>query len=388
MNKKIVLFGAGATGRGHVGLLAWQAGFEMVFVDNKLDLVEALQNAGHYTVKVIGDRTHEIRVSGYRVYHSEERQAIAQEIVDARLVLTAVFDQNLADVAQTLALAIPVCRESGRQSPLNCIACENMMDSSSTLGSFVQDDLSGRDAEYCRETLGFPDCMISRVVPQPESDPLVLITEDYNEWTARADAFKGEKPAELTALELVDNQTARLERKLFIHNGGHAACGYMGFHRGHKYIHQALQDDVVVEQVLGVLDEIGEVVRRKHGFSAESIDAYKKDLGRRGAIAEMRDEVLRVVRDPIRKLSPKERLVAPALLAQEYNLPRKHIVNAIVAALRYYNPSDHQSVVLSQKLEEEGLIAVLEEVCGIEPRSSLAGEISRVWDKANDNTEG
>jgi 3-hydroxyacyl-CoA dehydrogenase len=33
MNKKIIVFGAGATGRAHVGLLAWQAGYEIIFVD-------------------------------------------------------------------------------------------------------------------------------------------------------------------------------------------------------------------------------------------------------------------------------------------------------------------------------------------------------------------
>ena len=40
------------------------------------------------------------------------------------------------------------------------------------------------------------------------------------------------------------------------------------------------------------------------------------------------------------------------------------------------------------QLEEEGLTAVLEQVCGIEPRSPLAGEISRAWDEANDTQRG
>ena len=101
-----MVFGAGATGRGHVGLLAWQAGFEIVFVDEKMPLVEALRRQGRYTVKMYGEKTQEIVVSGYRVYHSLERAAIADEIRDARLVLTAVFDQNLPDVAQTIALGI------------------------------------------------------------------------------------------------------------------------------------------------------------------------------------------------------------------------------------------------------------------------------------------
>ena len=134
MAEKIVVFGAGATGRGHVGLLAWQAGFEIVFVDKKLPLVDALRRQGRYTVRIFGEQTQEIVVSGYRVYHSLDRAAVAEEIRDARLVLTAVFDQNLADVAETLALGIAACARAGRTAALNCIACENMMDSSTQLG--------------------------------------------------------------------------------------------------------------------------------------------------------------------------------------------------------------------------------------------------------------
>jgi mannitol-1-phosphate 5-dehydrogenase len=385
MSNKVVVFGAGATGRGHVGLLAWQAGCELVFVDQRADLIACLQQAGQYVVRLYGTAasagqpSQEVCVRGFQAFRSEQRQVICDHIAGATLVLTAVFDHNLADVAETLALAVRACRTRGRTTPLNCIACENMMDSSSTLGKHVRTHLKGPDLEYCERYWGFPDCMISRVVPRPEPDPLVIVTEDYNEWTARAEAFKGERPPELAALELVNNQTARLERKLFIHNGGHAICGYVGFHRHWAYVHEALQDTVVAQHVWGALDELGEVVRRKHGFSAESIDAYKNDLARRGAIAEMRDAILRVVRDPIRKLSPRERLVAPAMLAVEYGLPRRWIVQGIVAALRYHHSNDPQSLALSDRLEQQGLSAVLREIGGIEAGSVLAGEIERAW---------
>lgn len=380
MAGKIVVFGAGATGRGHVGLLAWQAGFEIVFVDKDAALVEVLRRAGRYTVHLYGDGHQQVEVTGFRVLHSADRDAIAREVADADLVLTAVFDQNLPDVAATLARAVGLCRLSGRHAPLNCIACENMMDSSSTLGAHVRSHLSGDDLCFLEEHLGFPDCMISRVVPRPEPDPLVILTEDYNEWTARAEAFKGPRPPELAALELVRNQTARLERKLMIHNGGHAICGYFGFHRGHRYIHEAVADPFVAEHVVGALDEIGEVVRRRHGFTAESIQEYKADLGRRGAIAELRDQVLRVVRDPIRKLSARERLVAPALLAVEYGLPRRWIVQGIVAALKYQHPADAQSLALAGRLRRDGLEAVLGNVCSIEAGTPLAREIAAAWE--------
>jgi mannitol-1-phosphate 5-dehydrogenase len=392
MSGKIVVFGAGATGRTTVGLTVWQAGYELVLVDKKPDLVKLLQQSGRYTVRLYGgpsgpDEYQDVTVTGYRAYYYQERQAIAQEIVTADLVFTAVIDYNLADVAQTVALAAAACREAGRDRPLNFIACENMMDSSTSLRRHMEALLSPADRAYTERYFGFPDCMISQVVPIPEPDPLWIVTENYIEWTARAEAFKGPKPPNLEALELVsdrnpvNNQTARLERKLFIHNGGHAVCGYYGFHYGWRYIHEAVADPRVLRQVVGALDELGEVVRRKHGFSVESINAYQADLGRRGSIAALKDDLLRVVRDPIRKLSNRERLVAPAMLAVEYGLPRGWIVQGMVAALKYKHPGDAQSLVLAQKLAEKGLHPVLKEVCSIPSDSPLIPEIQAAWEQ-------
>ena len=180
-------------------------------------------------------------------------------------------------------------------------------------------------------------------------------------------------------MELVDNQTARLERKLFIHNGGHAVCGYAGFHRGHIYIHEAVKDPYVVEHVSGALDELGEIVRLKHGFSKESIENYKQDLVRRGAIAELQDEILRVVRDPLRKLSPRERLVAPAEDVEKFGLPRKWIIQGIVSALNYKHPNDPQSITLAEMIEHSGPGRVLNDVCKVNKDTLLYNEVCSAW---------
>ena len=67
MAEKIVVWRR-ATGQGHVGLLAWQAGFDIVFVDKKTAAGRIAPPPGRYTVKIYGEETQEIAVSGYRVY--------------------------------------------------------------------------------------------------------------------------------------------------------------------------------------------------------------------------------------------------------------------------------------------------------------------------------
>ena len=154
MSAKVVLFGAGATGRGHVGLLAWQAGCELVFVERDPELVRLLSETGRYTVRYTGrNAVPDVEVTGFRVLASDQRQAIAREVATADLVLTSVIEKNLPDVAETIALAVKACRQAGRTQPLNCVACENMPDSSSQLGGHVRALLEEGDLDYCERVL-------------------------------------------------------------------------------------------------------------------------------------------------------------------------------------------------------------------------------------------
>jgi len=380
MGNKIVLFGAGATGKAHIGLLAWLSGFEIIFVDKNKDLVDRLNSEKKYLVKVFGKDIQEFTVNGFTSYYFEDRDRIAEEISSACIVLTSVFDQNLPDVAKTIAKGITWSRISGRTESINFVACENMADSSRNLGKYVRDNLENpEDMLFMNKMVGFPDCMISRVVPQPESNPLLLVTEDYNEWTVDRYAFVGEKPAGLTPMTLVDNQQARLERKLYVHNGGHATAGYFAFHRKWVYIHEALADVIVGNQTINTLNELGEVVIHKHKFDRENIEEYKEDLKQRGSLAGLKDRVDRIIRDPIRKLSSAERLVAPTLYAEKFNLDNSYLIRSIVAVLKYSDPNDKQSLLLNEMIKKDGLPVTLEKVSGISKESNLSCRIQDAW---------
>jgi mannitol-1-phosphate 5-dehydrogenase len=383
MSNKIVIFGAGAAGRGLVGLLFSRAGYEIVFVDIKDELVAVLREQGRYDVLmhgVAGGRE-TAEVGGFTLYHAADREAIAAEIASADLVLTAVFAQNLPDVARTLAAGVRLCRAAGRTRPLNCIACENMKNSSSTLRAHTCELLSEEALPYLEASVGFPDCMINRVVPAP-SDPLHIETEDYCEWTLEGPAFKGDFPPAIDFIEPVDNQGARLDRKLMVYNGSHAATAYFGHAAGYEWIHEAVSDADVEARVRGVLAELATVVQRHHGFSPASMADYRRDFWLRCRNPGLRDRITRIARQPIRKLGRNERFIAPARLAAEYGLPRDHIVRAIAAALAYREDDDEQSMELGVRLVRDGLRGTLCEISGLEPGDPLLGEVAREWEEA------
>jgi mannitol-1-phosphate 5-dehydrogenase len=377
MSKRVMILGAGCSGRGQLGQLAREAGWELVLVDRDEALVARLREAGAYRVRLCRvDGAREVVVDGCRAYGVNETAAIVREGLDVELVLTCLFSQNLPVVAPLVAALIAARHAGHITQPLNVICCENMQHSSSVLRGLVLPLLSAGAAAYAGDYVGFPDCMISRVVPLPAGDPLELVAEDYNEWTVDQAQFKGPAPA-LPGLELVSNQEARLARKFFMHNGAHAVCGYWGFHRGHTYIHEAVADPVVLGHVTGAIAELAPVVARRYGFDVAATHAYGLELGPRGAIAAIQDRILRVVRDPLRKLSRDERLVAPALLALAAGSPCAELADAIAAALHYRHPDDPQSVALQQRLQQEGLARALPAIMGVPEDHALVATVTR-----------
>ena len=122
--------------------------------------------------------------------------------------------------------------------------------------------------------------------------------------------------------------------------------------------------------------EIGDCIIHKYGFDTDGIRGYEAELGRRGAIAEMKDEVRRVIRDPIRKLSVGDRIMGPLIYAYENNLKHDGLIKAAVNILRYYNPDDFESVKMKNIIETGGAEIFLNKTIKIGAYPELVKEIT------------
>ena len=112
-DRRLVLFGAGMTGRGQVAQLAFEDGWSLTFVDSDAALVDLLRRAGSYTAHLLGEQgARDVEIGGYQALHTSETEAIAQAVTAADLIVTSVLEPNLAAVASTLAPALP--RPGGR----------------------------------------------------------------------------------------------------------------------------------------------------------------------------------------------------------------------------------------------------------------------------------
>ncbi|MCX6991917.1 MAG: hypothetical protein NT011_02115 [Kiritimatiellaeota bacterium] len=360
--KQVVIIGAGASGRGHMGQLARESGYELIFLDKDKTLVETLRKAGSYKVRLVAAKTIDTDIAGFNIFHTGERDAFQKAFNQAPLIFTAVCPNNLKDVADYLRpMLVDWLEASGKHDFKNIMCCENMNNSSSVLKNHILQRFPEGLKAKLETQVGFPDTMIARVVAKPR-DPLQLLGEAYSEWTADKAAFRGLELPKIRTLDLVDDQEKFLRRKLYIHNTGHATFGYLGFIKGYTFIHEAARDPAIMQIVEKAIEESGWGVGQEYGFSEENIRAYRQALTDKCVNDALPDDLTRVVREPIRKLGPDERFFGPIGLMLKHGRDPDYLLRGLCAAIIAEIPGDQESVRLRELVVGKGIKGLLAEL--------------------------
>jgi mannitol-1-phosphate 5-dehydrogenase len=129
------------------------------------------------------------------------------------------------------------------------------------------------------------------------------------------------------------------------------------------------------------MQQSGEGLVRKFGFDHAAHFAYIEKILGRFSNPYLRDECDRVGREPLRKLSPNDRLILPMLTAKGFGLPYDKLLLAIGAALHFDNPQDPQSVEMLASIKEDGLEGTIVKYTGIGASDPLVGEIAAAFKK-------
>ena len=379
--KKAIQFGAGNIGRGFIGTLLSQAGYHVVFADVVDKVIDKINEDKTFTVHVMDVECEDQKIENISGVNSTKPEAV-DAIADADLVTTAVGLVILPRIAPTIAKAIEKRMELGIKEPMNMIACENAIRGTSQLKKAVYENLSDAGKAFADEYVGFPDCAVDRIVPPVKSENFIdVVVESYYEWDVEKSGFKGEIP-EIKGMTLVDDLMAYIERKLFTLNTGHCITAYLGTLRGIPTIDQAIADEEIYAIVSQAMKESGDGLIKKHGFDAEKHAAYIKKIISRFKNPYLKDDVTRVGREPLRKLSPTDRLIKPLMTAYGYGLPVDHLITGVGAALRYNNPEDAQSVELQEKIAAKGVRETVAEITEIAD-AALIDAIVAEYEKLN-----
>lgn len=366
---KAVHFGAGNIGRGFVGLLLHQGGYELVFSDVAAPLVDAINAVDSYTVHEVGEGGRDTVVTGFRAINSAQHaDEVIDEISTANVVTTAVGPTILKFVAPHIVAGLALRNPSA--PPLQIMACENAINATDLLRDEIL-ALAGDAWDGLASRAVFANTAVDRIVPaQPAGSGVDVTVEPFYEWAIERPPF-GDQPPVIPGAHFVDDLAPYIERKLFTVNTGHATTAYFGARAGIDTIAAVLEDPSIASRVAAALEETSALLVAKHGLDPADLAAYRATILARFRNAALPDTVWRVGRQPLRKLSRHERFVGPAAEAAERGLSTDALLEAIGALLSFDDSEDPQSVDLQRMLREQDAAAFTATATGLDPDHPL-----------------
>ncbi|MGE8079808.1 mannitol-1-phosphate 5-dehydrogenase [Peribacillus loiseleuriae] len=357
-----VHFGAGNIGRGFIGSLLYQSGFQTCFVDVNSEIVDLLNEKQAYRVVSADHSKEELLVKNVHAINSQsDPDRVIETIAQADLVTAAVGPHILPLISGLIAQGLRKRIQTNDQ-PLNIIACENMIGGSTLLKEKVYEKISEEEKEMFNQRFGFPDAAVDRIVPnQTNEDKLMVMVEPFYEWAVDQTKMIGEKP-KVEGITFVDDLKPYIERKLFTVNTGHAVAAYLGYYAGIKTIDKAMEKQEIKTLVEKTLQETGLLLVQKYNFDMDTHQEYIAKILSRFSNPYISDDVTRVGRSLIRKLGPNDRLINPARQYVEIVKEEPvYLAKGIATAFLYDYQEDDEAVELNDKLNSQGLEATIYE---------------------------
>lgn len=390
--KKFVQYGAGNIGRGFIGQLFSQAGYEVSFIDVNMEVIDALNRDRRYPVTIVSRLAPvDVWVENVKGINGMDADAVVDAIANADAMATAIGVNILPRIVPLIAKGISKRRLIHNDVPLNIIICENLLNADKMLHRLLSEQFCEVDQAFFEKNVGLVEASIGRMVPvmtteQKKENPLRVCVESYCELPVDKDAFKGAIP-DVPHLFPYSPFELYIKRKLYVHNMGHALTAYLGNLKGCEYIWQSIADPTVKLIVQRAMQESAMALAKRFGIAIGPLLDHIADLQLRFANVALGDTVMRVGKDTKRKLSAEDRFAGMVKNCEEQGILPIYASIGIAAALFFRCPDDPGTDEVQSLLEIGGLEAVLTKICDIPSSSASYPLIIAYYNLLKDNKD-
>ncbi len=373
--KKMVLFGAGNIGRSFIGQLFSRSGYEVVFIDIMEPIIEALNKRRSYNVVIKGDKEEIIKVTNVCGILASDKEKAVEEVSTADIIASCVGNNALPHIIPLIAEGLVRRYERDKNLSLDIIIALNMRNAAEYFKKELS-KITGNDYPL-NSLVGLVETSIGKMVPimtkeDREADILQIFAEPYNNLILDKKAFKNPIP-DVRGLSPKDNMKAWVDRKLFIHNLGHAAISYLGYLYDRKfiYLHEALAVKKLYDRTRETMMQSAEILMKKYPgeFTKKDLEDHIDDLLKRFMSKALGDTIHRVGRDLIRKLGAEDRLAGAIKMGLEHNMNVDKILYALVCGF-YFRAADESGDMFDRDIEfvekyfKNGIEYILLNICG------------------------
>lgn len=378
---KAVHFGAGKIGRGFIGELLYNTGYEITFVDVNEKVNAELNKYHNYYLYIIEEGYQRKEIKNVSALSPVTQPSeVVEAVAKADLITTAVLADNFPKIAGNLAKGLKE-RLAENAKRVNIIPCENAL----FCGDILKKEIVATGIiteEEVDKAAAIPNTAVDRMVFGTDRDDRdgIEAGKDF-ELAVEVNKLTDPENPPIKGAEYTDNLQKYLERKLYTINCGHAWSGYMAHVQGYDIIQDYFAKEENVEMTRSVMLEVAALLEAKHGFTHQEMLDYITFAINRFLTPGIADPVSRISRAPIRKLGHEDRLVGPAYQCEERGLENEMLLKGIAAAFLFDVKEDEQSVELLAYVKEHGIEDAVTHFCGIKKDEKMFAKIVNYYNE-------
>ena len=361
--KKILIFGAGAIGRGYLPWIFSTKQFEIHYVESDKELYSSLCSAKEFS-------TFMTKKDGYDEKNIKIDKVYAFDDINSNIIASYDYLITCVGPRQFLKLTDLFLNSD---TPIICL--ENDRDLVSKMRT-----VTGRSDIY----FGIPDVISSNTASEAQlnSKKLSLITES-------GVCFVESECSELGGdiIYVDEDEIARQwAAKLYIHNTPHCIAAYLGSLAGCKFLHEAMKIPLINTIVRGAAMEMRDTCILKLGVDEEFADFYFEKEISRFENTLLFDPISRIAREPFRKLALDNRLIGATALCLSAGVKPSNIAMGTIAAFHYNNPNDedHHIRTLIKSLSKEDFLQI---AIGLHENDVVYQLILENWERSREKIE-
>lgn len=345
---KVVIVGAGKTGRGFLARLLQEEGREIIFIDEDEALVERLNREKNYRIHFFGEKRVPFEVNQYRAYTWEN--AVLE---DAELILVSVGGQNLKAVGEKLAGLLK------KERSYYIITCENASHPAKTLQESLNRELPISESTVFCTTI--------------EQEGLDINSENYPYLQCNADLLDGYDP-KIDTIRPIQNFSDFLTRKLYTYNAASCVIAYLGWQKGYENYADAANDEEIQMLLDANYAVTNEVLCREFGYEKADQEEFAALSKAKFCDRTIIDTVARNARDPQRKLADQERIIGPIRLLHKYGMDASVLERTAAAAILYENEKEPAWMAIKRAKTPE---QILTDICGLRAEDEIYQNIMK-----------
>lgn len=314
---KVVIIGAGKTGRGFIAPIMQGNGMKITFVDKDEKLIRDLNSLTQYKVSYFDDKVLPKVIQDFDAFHINDSNSL-RAVSEADIVTTSVFANQIESLIPFIEEAIEM-RE--REEKLLIICIENGINVKQPL---IDANLNAVITE------GIIFCTSLNI-----ENSLDIISEAGIDLPI--DSVPLDRPLTIEGMPLEEKFQDLIQRKIYTYNFISAIIAYLGSYKQYDSYAVSAKDKVISHIIERFLKIHNKLMAEKYNIALEEQVKFSRQAVSKFSNEAIPDSISRNAQQVKRKLGKKERLMQPLLMAiangETYNL----YLLVIAAAIFYGN---------------------------------------------------